>query len=96
MLKLGSLSAFVVSSMVYLGGRPVVKAAGKARRQHAIEYLLSAQTESIPLAEESGAPGSYRAAEQSVEELRSHINRLRLAAGFPPGSICDGCRLWVR
>lgn len=82
-------------NIVYLGGRPVLKTPDEARRQHAVDYLLWAQTGLTSLAEESGAPGTCHAAEQSVEDLRSHINRLRLAAGFPPGSTCDACRLWV-
>lgn len=82
-------------NIVYLGGRPVLKTTDETRRQRAVDYLLWAQTGLMPLAEESGAPGTYRAAEQSVEDLRRHVNRLRLAAGFPPGSTCDGCRLWV-
>ena len=53
--------------------------------------FLKAQKEfdSLPQAEKAGK--AFRIAEGATENVIGHIDRLRLAEIFPPGSVCSGC-----
>ena len=82
--------------MVELSGRPVAKAADSDRRQQTIDYLVCAQTELAPLPKNSRVHDAYARAERAVAELKTQVNTLRLAPGFPPGSMCDAWRPWVQ
>ena len=62
----------------------------------ATDYFLKAQLEMKSLPEAKAAGEAYRFAELAIEEVKGHIDRLRLAVRFPTGSVCDGCLELVR
>lgn len=78
-----------------LGNDPVIYAADKSERSKAIEFFLNAQSELISLPAAQASVDAYSLAERATNDVKSALERLGLAVGFPPGSSCDGCREWV-
>ena len=58
---------------------------------NATKYFLRKQEEMKSLPQAQAAGKAYRIAEAATEDVKGHIERLRLAVGFPLGSVCDGC-----
>ena len=80
---------------VHLGGRPVIAAPNAALRGQAVDFLLQAQDKFVSIEEAQTAKVCYREGEQRTDELKRHLDRLRLARAFPAGTLCDGCRGWA-
>jgi hypothetical protein len=81
---------------VHLGGRPVITAPDATLRERAVNFLLEAQKKLVSMEEAQAATDCYRKAEQKTEELKRHLDRLRLARVFPTGVYCDVCSGWAR
>lgn len=75
-----------------LGGGPAIFSPDPAQREAAIAFLLKAQTEWVSLPEVEVAAEAYRQAEARTKQVKDHVERLRLAVGFPQGSTCYACR----
>lgn len=75
-----------------LGDHPVAVAPKPGQCQNASNYFLKAQQEFKSLPQVKTAGEAYRNAEATTRDVKGHVNRLRLAAGFPAGIVCDGCR----
>ena len=77
---------------VELGGNPVVYASEEAQREVAIQYFIKSQKELASLPETLVAAEAFRKAEEKTVAVQAHIDRLKLAVGFPQGTVCDGCK----
>ena len=80
---------------VELGGDPVAQALEQGQPEEAIKYFLKAQEELKSLPEARSAGEAYCSARKAAGFVVGHIDRHKLAVGFPPGSVCDGCQEWV-
>lgn len=80
---------------VELGGNLVICAPEENRREEAITFFLKAQEELRYLPQAHSAVYVYRRVEEQTVVTKQQVERLRLTVGFPPGSVCDGCRDWA-
>lgn len=80
------------TNTLQLANGPAIKYSDEGQREEAIEFFLKAQGEWVALPEARAAAEAYRKADQATGEVKGHIDRLRLAVAFPPGSVCDACR----
>ena len=80
---------------VDVGGNPVAWCLTPEHREEPIDYFLEAQKDLMSLPEIRAAGEAYRSAEETTTVVKGHVERLRLAVDFPPGSVCDACREWV-
>jgi len=83
------------TNTLHFGNGPAISWSEEGQRERAITFMIERQETMIHLPEAGTAVNSYRAVEKGVESVKSHIDRLRLALGFPTGSKCDGCENWV-
>lgn len=86
---------FGTDEVTELGNDPVIYAADNSERSDAIKFFLNAQSELISLPATQASVDAYGLAERATTDVKSAVERLGLAVGFPPGSSCDGCREWV-
>ena len=77
---------------VELCGNPVVYAPEEAQRELAIQFFVKAQEALACLPETLVAAEAFRKAEEKTVAVKAHIDRLKLAVGFPQGTVCDGCK----
>jgi hypothetical protein len=73
----------------------VIFSPGPAQREAAVDFFLHAQEEWVSLEEVKAAAEAYWLAEHRTEEVKGHLERLKLDLGFPKGSLCEGCRGWA-
>lgn len=89
------ISGMEHTNTFHLSNGPAISASEEDQRDRAISFMVERQETMIPLSEARASAKGYRAVETRVENVKRHIQRLRLALGFPPGSKCDGCENWV-
>ena len=78
--------------LVHLAGRPVIRARDEASARIAVRFLIEAQATYGELPEATAAAADYRRAEKAADELKRHVERLRLTPAFRLGTTCDLCR----
>jgi len=78
--------------LVHLAGRPVIRARDEASARIAVRFLIEAQVTYGELPEATAAAADYRRAEKAADELKRHVERLRLTPAFRLGTTCDLCR----
>jgi hypothetical protein len=83
---------FTAEEVIRLGNWPVIAGSDPAQRKGAVDYLLKAQEDLFQLPEVGKAKEAYLAAKQATHEAKEHLERIRLRARFPRGSVCDACR----
>jgi hypothetical protein len=64
---------------VHLAGQPVISSPDPTQREAAIEFLLKTQEEFVSLPEAKATANAYQLAEHRTDEVRGHLDRLRLA-----------------
>lgn len=80
---------------VELGGHPLLYATERAQREEAISFFLESQESLVSLPEARAAALAYRRTTEQTATLIRELDRLRLTPGFPPGSKCEVCELFV-
>ena len=89
------ISGMKRTNTLHLANGPAIFAPDEIQRMQAITFIIKGQETMVQLPEANAAAEGYRLAETRVENVKRHIQRLRLVLGFPLGSECDGCENWV-
>jgi hypothetical protein len=84
-----------IPNTIHLAGQPVISSPDPTQQEAAVEFLLRAQKEWVSLPEAKAAAEAYRLAEHRTEEVKGHLDRLKLDLAFPKGSLCEGCKGWA-
>ena len=90
------ISGMEHTNTLHLATGPAIYAPDEGQRVRAINFIVEGQETMVQLPEASAAAEGYRTAEKGVENVKRHIQRLRLALGLPLGSECEACKNWVR
>ena len=77
--------------IVQLGSHYVISSPDEKERELAIDFLLSAQEGLVPPRDFAKAVKACRLVEQATNDLKKHMELLKLGPAFPPGSSCSLC-----
>ena len=89
------ISGLEETNTLHLANGPAIKYSDKDQKDVAIEFILKAQEGLGDLPKAKPTADAYGEAERATREVKKHVERLRLAVGFPTGSVCDACSNWV-